>query len=238
MPPRRSEPRPVVVASRPDVASDAVKFTSADGLVSMQTLVSGRDLAPIVRQLARTRDIQIADISGYLFFFLTRDRLEESAHGDREYRAVFRSDIARLFRICGQKWRAIDGIWDCDVVSSGVVKGIWLAGVVDDGTLHIGCKQFDSCMTVIIRAWALAAPRKLAEALSITIRQAVGLFLHWENDGHLCRGRRYCWPRKYRNAYKRADTVAGKAAVAVRLLKEIAEKGGDVLLNPDYRRDA
>lgn len=77
---------------------------------------------------------------------------------------------------------------------------------------------------------------ELAAALSLTIKQAAGLFLNWRNERARTALQKYCWPRKYRNAYQRANTPAAKAAVAVRLLRQLAAEGGQILRNPDYKR--
>jgi len=67
-----------------------------------------------------------------------------------------------------------------------------------------------------------------AKVLGITTEQAHGLFYSWgpgepETD--------YRWPSKYATSFKQAKTTAGKARVAVNLLKEVIRTNGDCL-NP------
>lgn len=75
---------------------------------------------------------------------------------------------------------------------------------------------------------------ELAKAIGITRKQAQGLFLSWESDGEKNKTLPFCWPKGYRMAFARAKTAEKKAAVAIRLLREIAEKGGSILANPAY----
>lgn len=74
-------------------------------------------------------------------------------------------------------------------------------------------------------------PRAMGEHVPLGLTQAEGkgLFYGWDIGDPKYYENKYCWPKQYRDAYKRAKTTLGKAKVACQLLKQIAEKGAKAL---------
>jgi len=70
--------------------------------------------------------------------------------------------------------------------------------------------------------------KRAADAIGLTRDEAIALFFYWHpKDGRIGAADR--WPDSYAWRFNDAKTTEGKAAIAVELLREIAEKGGEIL---------
>jgi hypothetical protein len=72
-------------------------------------------------------------------------------------------------------------------------------------------------------------PPKLSGAFGLTTEEAHGLFYHYQGFVSYP----YQWPEKYIRAFAAAGTPYRKALVAVKLLRQIAAKGGSILHRED-----
>lgn len=77
--------------------------------------------------------------------------------------------------------------------------------------------------------------RLCAEAMGISVPAARGLFYGWSRCGYgEWEGRLWGWPLGHVVRFEQAETAAAKAEVAADLLREVAERGSDVLDRGPY----